>query len=151
MPFPYTFVCDLLQELDDARKKKEEKDLALIKTIIEAWFRKHRSLLDEPENDASAILSTLMPERRTDRVYSIQAPTLEGIFGKALLLGISRVQELRRYKTPRMGVDLADCIENILTRTVSIRCPSNTYSVHALIQDCTCVAEVANLPTLAKA
>ncbi|KAK6951851.1 hypothetical protein Daesc_006376 [Daldinia eschscholtzii] len=116
MPFPYRYICDLLQQLDDESHKDDPKQTPA-RDIIEAWFREHRSRLDAPENDPSAILSTLLPERRTDRVYLIQAARLETIFGKALLLGASRLQELRRYRTPGLGVDLADCIQGILKRT----------------------------------
>ncbi|KAI1765971.1 hypothetical protein GGR53DRAFT_519334 [Hypoxylon sp. FL1150] len=116
MPFPYRYICNLLQQLEDESLKVERKQTPS-KAIIENWFREHRSSLDAPENDASAILSTLLPERRTDRVYFIQVPRLESIVGKALLLGASRVQELRRYRTPALGIDLADCVERILERT----------------------------------
>ncbi|OTB18922.1 hypothetical protein K445DRAFT_314775, partial [Daldinia sp. EC12] len=117
MPFPYRYICDLLQRLDDESHKDDPKQIPA-RDIIEAWFREHRPRLDATDNDPSAILSTLLPERRTDRVYLIQAARLETIFGKALLLGASRLQELRRYRTPGLGVDLADCIEGILKRTV---------------------------------
>ncbi|KAI4867245.1 hypothetical protein F4820DRAFT_213273 [Hypoxylon rubiginosum] len=116
MPFPYRYICDLLQQLEDESCKSERKQTPS-KAIIEIWFREHHSRLNAPDNDASAILSTLLPERRTDRVYNIQVARLESIVGKALLLGSSRVQELRRYQTPALGIDLADCIERILEYT----------------------------------
>ncbi|KAI8633048.1 hypothetical protein F5Y19DRAFT_416311 [Xylariaceae sp. FL1651] len=116
MPFPYKYICDLLQELDDELRKSPEKQTPS-ETIIKCWFQQHRSLFNAPGNDACAILSTLLPERRTDRVYFIQAPKLQSIFGKALLLGASRVKELRRYLEPGSGVDLGECIEEILSRT----------------------------------
>ncbi|KAI1215110.1 uncharacterized protein F4807DRAFT_21097 [Annulohypoxylon truncatum] len=126
MPFPFRYICDLLQQLDDETRQDEHKKLPS-KTIIETWFSTHRSHLNAHENDACAILSTLLPERRTDRVYFIQTLRLEGIFAKALILGNSRVLELRRYKSPGLGVDLADCIEGILTRT-----PNPTYDNNEL-------------------
>lgn len=118
MPFPFRYICDLLQQLDDQTRQDEHKKLPT-KAIIENWFSTHRSHLNAHQDHACAILSTLLPERRTDRVYFIQTLRLEGIFAKALILGYSRVLELRRYKTPGLGVDLADCIQGILTRTVS--------------------------------
>ncbi|KAI2781534.1 hypothetical protein F4815DRAFT_466571 [Daldinia loculata] len=126
MPFPYKYICDLLQQLDNESRKDEHKQTPA-RSIIETWFREHRSSLDASENDPSAILSTLLPERRTDRVYLIQAARLESIFGKALLLGASRLQELRRYRTPGLGVDLADCVEGILKRT-----PNDTQDCNRL-------------------
>lgn len=118
MPFPYRFVCDLLQQLEEEiRSTNKEKTPSRI--IIERWFHEHRLRLDAPTVNGCAVISTILPERRTDRVYGIQAPRLESIVGQALILGSSRVKELRRYKTPGQGVDLGDCVESILSRAVS--------------------------------
>lgn len=119
MPFPYRFVCDLLQQLEDeARLTSKEKRPNC--TIIERWFHEHRIRFDAPTVNGCAVISTLLPERRTDRVYGIQTTRLESIVGQALILGTSRVKELRRYKTPGQGVDLGDCVESILSRAVSL-------------------------------
>jgi len=119
MPFPYEFICDLLQQLYDETCKPSGKQTRQ-ELIIASWFQKHRTLIDAPGTDPSTIISTLLPERRTDRVYNIQAPRLQSIFGKALLLGASRVSELRRWTESGSGVDLADCVECILSRTVGL-------------------------------
>lgn len=120
MPFPYRYICDLLQQLDDELRKSPEKQTSC-DVIVQSWFQQHRSLLDAPGNDACAIISMLLPERRTDRVYNIQAPKLQSIFGKALMLGASRVMELRRWTQPGLGIDLADCVESTLRRTPNSR------------------------------
>ncbi|GAW18903.1 hypothetical protein ANO14919_083860 [Xylariales sp. No.14919] len=120
MPFPYRYICDLLQQLDDDGRKPPEKRTSS-DTIVKSWFQQHRCLIDAPGNDVCAILSTLLPERRTDRVYNIQAPKLQSIFGKALMLGASRVLELRRWTEAGSGIDLADCIESALRRTPNSR------------------------------
>ncbi|KAI1632046.1 hypothetical protein F4809DRAFT_629375 [Biscogniauxia mediterranea] len=116
MPFPYTYICDLLQQLEDELQKPESNRISS-KTIVANWFDEHRSLLNAPGSNACAILSTILPERRTDRVYFIQAPRLQSIIGQAFLLGASRVKELRCYQTPGLGVDLGDCVESLLKRT----------------------------------
>ncbi|KAI1096684.1 hypothetical protein F5B19DRAFT_434032 [Rostrohypoxylon terebratum] len=131
MPFPFRYICDLLQQLDDETRQDKHKKLPT-KAIIETWFSTHRSHLDAHQDHACAILSTLLPERRTDRVYFIQTSRLEGIFAKALLLGHSRVLELRRYKTPELGVDLADCIEGILSRTPNPSHENNELTVEEI-------------------
>ncbi|KAI3336148.1 hypothetical protein F4824DRAFT_462370 [Ustulina deusta] len=120
MPFPYRYVCHLLQQLDDEARKSPAKQ-APFDVIIKAWFQQHRCLFNAPGNDVCAVLSMLLPERRTDRVYNIQAPKLQSIFGKALMLGASRVLELRRWSESGSGVDLADCIEGALRRTPNSR------------------------------
>ncbi|KAI1390976.1 uncharacterized protein F4822DRAFT_442178 [Hypoxylon trugodes] len=139
MPFPYRYVCDLLQQLNDESHKRENKQRPA-RVLIETWFREHRAHLNADGNDASAILSTLLPERRTDRVYYIQVSRLESIFGKALLLGASRVQELRRYTTPGLGVDLADCIEGILTRTPNPSQSNNELTVEEIDETLSSIA-----------
>ncbi|KAI0133159.1 hypothetical protein F4776DRAFT_626350 [Hypoxylon sp. NC0597] len=138
MPFPFRYICDLLQHLDDESRKETKQVPA--KVIIETWFREHRTHLNAQDNDACAILSTLLPERRTDRVYCIQTSRLESIFGKALLLGASRVQELRRYRTPALGVDLADCIEGILSRTPNPDLGGNELTVEEIDNTLSCIA-----------
>ncbi|KAI1262520.1 hypothetical protein F5Y18DRAFT_430066 [Xylariaceae sp. FL1019] len=116
MPFLFTFICDLLQDLEREvqRPAKRRTDP---ETIIEAWFCKHKSSLNVAGNDDSAILSTLLPERRSDRVYYMQSPRLQSIFGRIQGLQQSRLRELRRYLEPGSGLDLAECIEDILTVT----------------------------------
>ncbi|KAI0977048.1 hypothetical protein F4678DRAFT_411633 [Xylaria arbuscula] len=120
MPFPYRYICDLLQQLDDEARKSPEKQTPS-DVIVRSWFRQHRSLLNAPGNDACAVLSMLLPERRTDRVYNIQAPKLQSIFGKALRLGASRVLELRRWTESSSAIDLAGCIERALLQTPNSR------------------------------
>lgn len=113
MPLPFSTVCDLLEQscrLGQARKSNAG--------AVHAWFRRHRTAVDAHDADLAALLSTLLPEKRTDRVYCIQAPTLEKVIGRALMLGASRMLELTTYKRPGAGVDLADCVERILSVTV---------------------------------
>ncbi|KAF2971809.1 hypothetical protein GQX73_g1694 [Xylaria multiplex] len=133
MPFPYRYICDLLQQLDDEGRKPPEKQ-ASSDTIVKSWFQQHRCLINAPGNDACAILSTLLPERRTDRVYNIQAPKLQSIFGKALMLGASRVLELRRWTESGCGVDLADCVESALRRTPNSRDDTTHLTVEEIDQ-----------------
>ncbi|KAI1113692.1 hypothetical protein F5Y14DRAFT_203242 [Nemania sp. NC0429] len=131
MPFPYRYICDLLQQLDDELRKSPERQTSC-GAIVREWFRQHRSLLDAPGNDACAIISMLLPERRTDRVYNIQAPKLQSIFGKALMLGASRVLELRRWAEPGSGIDLADCVESALRRTPNSRDDTTDLTVEEI-------------------
>ncbi|KAK8856464.1 DNA ligase 4 [Apiospora arundinis] len=139
MPFPYRFVCDLLQQLEEEiRSTNKEKTPSRI--IIERWFHEHRLRLDAPTVNGCAVISTILPERRTDRVYGIQAPRLESIVGQALILGSSRVKELRRYKTPGQGVDLGDCVESILSRAPNPIDPEREVTIEDLDEALTRVA-----------
>ncbi|KAH8652404.1 hypothetical protein BX600DRAFT_472501 [Xylariales sp. PMI_506] len=116
MPFPFRYICDLLQDLDDEVQSRKKTTLTS-KSIVEKWFRHHRQRLDASTVDKCAVLSTLLPESRTDRVYGIQVTRLESIVNSALALGYSRAKELRRYHIPGLAVDLGDCVESILKST----------------------------------
>ncbi|KAL7915026.1 hypothetical protein GGI35DRAFT_435839 [Trichoderma velutinum] len=112
MPFPFSHVCDLLEASYVLAKARKSSTSALV-----AWCSQHRSLIDAPDTNLAALLSTLLPEKRTDRVYCIQANSLERVVGRGLMLGSSRLKELSVYKQPGLGLDLADCVERILTVT----------------------------------
>ncbi|KAM0235667.1 hypothetical protein ACHAPO_005451 [Fusarium lateritium] len=114
MPLSFSSVCELLDQCYDlclARKG--------CSGVVVEWFNKHRNYVDAHDTSLSALLSTLLPDKRTDRVYCIQAPSLERIIGRACLLGASRIAELARFRQPGSGVDLADCVHRILTVTPS--------------------------------
>lgn len=121
MPLPFSLVCDLLEEayvLATTRKPFNQ--------VFVAWCARYRSYIDAPDTNLAALLSTLLPEKRTDRVYCIQANGLERIISRALMLGSSRIKELAIYKQPGLGLDLGDCVERILNATVS-------YNIIALV------------------
>ncbi|KAK2028294.1 ATP dependent DNA ligase domain-containing protein [Colletotrichum zoysiae] len=113
MPLSFVLICHLLEQAHK-RCKAGNKNL---NQCVSDWFTQHRRHIDDPGTDASALLSTLLPDKRTDRVYAIQADTLSNIIGRALCLGASRLKELRRYKEPGRGEDLADCVARILKET----------------------------------
>ncbi|KAJ3519640.1 hypothetical protein NM208_g14045 [Fusarium decemcellulare] len=118
MPLPFFLVCDLLEQAHELSVAKKSNS-----SVIARWFTQHRSYISAHDTSLSALLSTLLPDKRTDRVYCIQAPTLEKIIGRAFFLGSSRIVELSQYRQPGLGIDLADCVSRILTAT-----PSPGYS-----------------------
>ncbi|TDZ34592.1 DNA ligase 4 [Colletotrichum spinosum] len=110
MPISFVLVCDLLEQAHK-QCKAGNKD---VKSRVTGWFIQHRRQIDDPSTNASALLSTLLPEKRTDRVYNIQAATLSNIFARSQALGHHRLAQLKRYEKPGSGVDLADCIADAL-------------------------------------
>jgi DNA ligase-4 len=117
MTFPFALVCDLLEELHKLcldGKKQQAKD------SIRRWFTAHRTLVDSLGRGGHALLSTLLPERRTDRVYCIQANRLEVIIRRAQSLGEQRFERLRRYRQPGLKLDLGDCVQEILGETWTV-------------------------------
>ncbi|GKT40830.1 DNA ligase 4 [Colletotrichum spaethianum] len=113
MPLSFVLICDLLEQAHKQCKSGNKN----LNQRVSNWFTQHRRHVDDPGTDASALLSTLLPDKRTDRVYAIQADTLSNIIGRALRLGASRVKELRRYKEAGRGEDLADCVARVLKET----------------------------------
>ncbi|KAK3378484.1 hypothetical protein B0H63DRAFT_248675 [Podospora didyma] len=127
MGFQFSYVCDLLQRLEDAQRAavRSTSTTTTPRTnnangIISEWFRGHQTqLARDGQVDTAALLSTLLPEKRTDRVYLIREKKLQTIIGRGLFLGRSRILELERWTVAGSGVDLADCVSDILTQTPS--------------------------------
>ncbi|KAF1954123.1 hypothetical protein CC80DRAFT_567917 [Byssothecium circinans] len=84
MTLTFNDTCSLLEAVEkiSIRKPrlppKEEKEEVVhkIEQTIRKWFKTHRQTLDSPETNGAAILSTLFPHRRKDRVYGLQPPAL---------------------------------------------------------------------------
>lgn len=116
MPFLFSYVGDLLQRLEDNRLARS--GLKSNAAIVQDWIRGHHGLLYRDDHHSAPLLSALLPEKRTDRVYFIREKKLQTIIGRALGLGRSRIAELGRWSNPEARADLADCVESILKQTV---------------------------------
>ncbi|KAI5461377.1 hypothetical protein BGZ63DRAFT_385740 [Mariannaea sp. PMI_226] len=112
MPLPFTAVCDLLESAHKLSVARENNA-----HVVVAWFKRNRDSIKAHDTNLAALLSTLLPDKRTDRVYCIQARSLEKIIGRAFFLGSSRIAELAQYRQPGLCVDLADCVARVLTIT----------------------------------
>lgn len=120
MPLLFLHVSDLLEELSAVKTRDPPylpKDAeARSHEIIRSFFRERRRLFTD--ENAEALLSTLLPERRTDRVYGLKEKSLEKIIGRALCLSNGRWNDLRRYQQPGAG-DIGDCLERVQRQAVS--------------------------------
>ncbi|CAH0005134.1 unnamed protein product [Clonostachys byssicola] len=112
MPIPFSIVCELLDEAYALCLSRKDH-----KAVVRSWFQHHRDRINAHDASLSALLSTLLPGMRSDRVYCIQATRLEKIIARGLCLGSSRVAELTRYRSSSNNVDLADCVERVLSIT----------------------------------
>ena len=118
MPFPFAEICTLFQRVEAIELREppllpDEKKSAIC-LIVDSWFKSHRSAISALTIEgATALLSTLLPEKRTDRVYDIQAPGLCRILSRCLKLQAHRAKDLRAYTQPGRG-DLAACLERVL-------------------------------------
>ena len=116
MGFKFSYVCDLLSQLDSNRVLKATTAARKIdpdtSTVI-AWFKRHSKLIHDGRTDRLALLSCLFPKKRPDRVYNLREASLVKVIGRCLLLGTSRKQELDLWRTRGRG-DLGQCVENVM-------------------------------------
>ncbi|KAL8721985.1 MAG: hypothetical protein Q9181_007589 [Wetmoreana brouardii] len=120
MPLPFRSVSDLLEALEQSAASTKKALKGWLdqrnRDIIESWVKSHKITVDSAEVDVVALLSAIFPEKRTDRVYSLQAPSLSRILGRCFGLGIERRKQLEEWKTPGHG-DLGSCVERTLRQT----------------------------------
>ncbi|CAG8900458.1 unnamed protein product [Penicillium egyptiacum] len=116
MGFKFTHLCDLLSSLDDSRTahastaaRNENPD---IRTVAR-WFSQYGRLIHNADTDRVALLRCMFPEKRTDRVYWLQATQLSRVIGRCLGLGSSRLSELNGWQSPG-GSDLGGCVEVVM-------------------------------------
>jgi DNA ligase 4 len=119
MTLLFAEICTLLSRLEDIELREppwlhERDKVAEIRRVTTSWFKSHRATLNALSVEHAVVfLSTLLPERRTDRVYGIQAPRLCRILCRCFRLSISRSRLLESYKEPGRG-DLGQCTERMI-------------------------------------
>ena len=130
MAFKFSWFSDLLEELDRNRLDKLAAGSGiaqLTRRSILRFFDRHSQHIPRNGKDGAAFLSCLFPERRTDRVYSIQETRLAAIFGRALGLSTTRVAQLNRWRE-QGALNFASCVERVM-RDAENRTPSPRSTV----------------------
>ncbi|RMY92241.1 hypothetical protein D0864_00355 [Hortaea werneckii] len=85
-----------------------------VRNEIERWFKSNRPAISElGVRGGVALLSILLPETRTDRVYGIQSTILCRIISRSLSLGAQRAKDLQSYRESGHG-DLGRCTQRVL-------------------------------------
>lgn len=100
MPLYFAYIVDLLEDLEAISRRSlwtttQKHDESVVR--IQRWFHDHDSAINESSQHCAALLSTLIPERRTDRVYGLRIPRLKKMLGRALRMGTARVQLLSSW------------------------------------------------------
>lgn len=117
MPLLFTTICDLLSKLESLRKDQPSLPAATTcqKTNVQTnnWCQSLNLSINSADLDAVALLSTLFPKRRTDRVYGIQPRSLSRKLKRILGLGGGRHQLLDQWQEAGRG-DLGCCVERAL-------------------------------------
>lgn len=116
MPFSFSHLCRLLSDLESLKQHDPPllPDVLTIRTRskVEYWFKCNRASIHAPDTDGVAVLSTLFPERRTDRVYGLKEDRLCKLIGRSLRLNSNNRKFLEDWRTPGKG-DLGDRVEAI--------------------------------------
>lgn len=130
MPFHFSVLCQLLSRLEVLATHDPSSTPKVVASKSEAeilaWFTQHRLEVDDLGTDGVALLSALLPEKRTDRIYQLQPPSLTKVLGRCFGLGSSRMLLLQRWEKPRCG-DLGLCVERVLNET-----PFSTDRLHGV-------------------
>ncbi|KAM7209130.1 hypothetical protein V8F20_000468 [Naviculisporaceae sp. PSN 640] len=121
MGFLFSHVCDLLQRLEDNLTARS--GVRTYAQILREWFATYRGQFLAPDHDAAALLSTLLPEKRTDRVFLMKEKRLQTVIGRGLGLGRSRIFQLGRWTDSTSGLTLAECVELVLQETPNPKLP----------------------------
>jgi DNA ligase-4 len=107
MTITFGAVCSLLQSVENITLQKprlppkQEKDN--IGEITANWFSNQRKHLDDPGTNGAAVLSALLPYRRKDRVYGLQAPLLAKKLTTLLNFGHGQRALFNGWKTGKIG------------------------------------------------
>ncbi|EAW24389.1 ATP dependent DNA ligase domain protein [Aspergillus fischeri NRRL 181] len=116
MVFKFTYLCDLLSELERNRVLKASTAAKASNPdhrAVTRWFAQHAKRIHASDTDRIALLSCIFPEKRTDRVYWLRCTNLSRVIGRCLLLGSDRRQELEQWRVAG-GTDLGQCVENVM-------------------------------------
>ena len=125
MPFPFVYVCDLLEDLAHLI----HRDLPLLPKDVHhqttettlRWLKLHRSRLDAAATDDDAVILTLQPEKRTDRVYGLDAFALEQVVARVLNLPKQHHLDLQTWRHDPAKGDLAACVERVMENMAAVR------------------------------
>lgn len=107
MTISFGDICSLLQSVEDISTQQSRwlpgRELEEQKNVVSNWFNEHRDALDVPDTNGGAVLSALLPHRRKDRVYGLQAPRLAKKVSS--LLGFNHRQKtlFEDWKTGKLG------------------------------------------------
>ncbi|KAK0124038.1 hypothetical protein ONS95_009024 [Cadophora gregata] len=131
MPFPFVYLCDLLDKLEGIHVREVAylpKDRrSLTKDALMSWFRMHRWRINAQDTDGNAVLMMLRPERQTDREYGLEA-YMEQILARIFKMPTEMYQRLKSWRDDAQNHgDLGSRLCKVL-QDMKIIPPSSTAS-----------------------
>jgi len=138
MPFPFVYVCDLLQELE----RLFTRDVPLLpshhreelREETSRWFRRHYRRLDQQGTDSGAVLSMFRPQNVTDRVYGVDASRLESVIARALSLTQAQYFLLQKWRSKPINGDLAVRVCEVMENMEGVSNETKDPRVHLRIR-----------------
>ncbi|KUJ17388.1 uncharacterized protein LY89DRAFT_684449 [Mollisia scopiformis] len=119
MPFPFVFVCDILETLERLFRGQVPlltKDLnARVNLEVTKWFKGHRAKFDAWDTNADAVMAMLRPDQQHDRVYGITSENLQPTIARALKLSKQQYIDLQQWHDSEI-VDLAGCVQRVMQK-----------------------------------
>lgn len=132
MPFPFVYVCDLLDDLSHLVNREtpllpKDVDHKTNETTLR-WLKLHRSRLDAAATDDHTVILTLQPGKRTDRVYGLDVCGLEQVVARVLNLPRLHHRDLQTWRREPAKGDLASCVERVMENMAAVSAPNAQYS-----------------------
>jgi DNA ligase-4 len=107
MTITFNAICSLLQSTENITALRPrllpKEETESIRQVVSNWFNNHRRALDDTKTNGGAVLSTLFPHRRKDRVYGLQAPLLAKKLSKLLNFNHGQKALFDGWKTGKHG------------------------------------------------
>ncbi|KAH7389079.1 hypothetical protein BKA64DRAFT_679770 [Cadophora sp. MPI-SDFR-AT-0126] len=101
MPFPFVYMCDLLDRLEEIHVRevaylpKDRKSRT--KDALMSWFQMHRWRINAQDTDGNAVLMMLKPERQTDREYGLE-DYMEQILARIFRMPTAMYERLKNWR-----------------------------------------------------
>lgn len=124
MPFPYVYICDLLEELGHLVYRDRPMLVGLEKETNNRavnWLTQHRRSLNEFSVDSAAVMMMFTPENWTDRDYGLDEGRLEQLIARVLNLPRDLHIELRMWRDGPAHEDLAVCVQRVMDKMTWVR------------------------------
>ncbi|KAH8593396.1 hypothetical protein B0O99DRAFT_627094 [Bisporella sp. PMI_857] len=127
-PFPFIFVCNLLDRLDDIEHREEwllrsvarrKKNVAVVE-----WFGHNCALLDNLDkfqNGAESVLAMLHPaDRMSGYTYGFDVETLERVIARAFNVDRKYLLQLQEWRSgSHRRCDLGSCVESLMKKRLA--------------------------------
>jgi hypothetical protein len=118
MPFPFVYLCDLLDDLERPHLRQvpllaKHSQLHTENTIVR-WLKTHRYKLDNSNTDGAAVISMLRPEKQTERQYQLDPGTLELVIARSLQLSKEQYVELQKWQAESLRGGLGACVSRVM-------------------------------------